>query len=172
MNKDNQNNPFSTLIDTLEQEIELYSEMAIAIQEKQDAIISGQIERLRDFVSEEKKFINKSMEKARERKEIQARISSQCQLNNPQPNLKTIIDIARPKYAIKLSNLRYRLKDILNDITRTNNENKLLLDFYSFHVKGMAQLFLNINDEDHEVYGMDGILRMKQDDNKMLDFQI
>ncbi|MCF7741394.1 MAG: flagellar protein FlgN [Candidatus Marinimicrobia bacterium] len=172
MNKDNQNNPFSTLIDTLEQEIELYSDMAGAIQEKQDAIISGQIEKLRNFVSKEKKVINKSMEKARERKEIQARISSQCQINNPQPNLKTIIDIARPKYAIKLSNLRYRLKDILNDITRTNNENKLLLDFSIEHVKGMAQLFLNINDEDHEVYGVDGILRMKQDDNKMLDFQI
>ncbi|HMA62451.1 MAG TPA: flagellar protein FlgN [bacterium] len=172
MNKDTQISPFSTLIETLEQEIELYSEMANAIQEKQEAIISGQIDKLRDLVSEEKKFIDKSMEKARERKEIQSQISSQYHLNNPQPNLKTIIDIAPPKYAIELSNLRYRLRDILNDITRTNNENKLLLDFSIEHVKGMAQLFLNINDEDHEVYGMDGIVRMKQDDNKMLDFQI
>lgn len=172
MNKEKNITPFDQLIRCLEKEIELYTKMAESIQKKQDAIISGQIEELRDYVSKEKLFIQESHEMAQNRKEIQIRISSMCNLNTEEPKLKTIIDIARTDQAIQLSNLRYRLKDILNNITRMNNENKLLLDFSIEHVKGMAQLFLNINNEDHEVYGIDGVVRMKQSDNKMLDCQI
>ena len=173
MNKQNNTtNHFNKLVECLEQEIDLYCEMAETIQKKQDAIISNRIEDLRKYVNNEKTFIEKSMEMAGERKKFQNWISSQYNLEDSEPKLKIIIDIAPPGNAIKLSNLRYRLKEILNNITRINNENKLLLDFSIEHVKGMAQLFLNINEEDHEVYGVDGVLRMKQADNKMLDYQI
>ena len=164
--------PFKNLIVSLEQEIDLYSKMAQSIKNKQDAIISGQTEKLREHVAEEKSYIKESQEMAQNRKQIQRQISSNFNLNSEVPRLKTIIEVAPSDAAIQLSNLRYRLKEILNNITRMNNENKLLLDFSIEHVKGMAQLFLNINNEDHEVYGIDGVVRMKQSDNKMLDYQI
>ena len=166
------NKTFKELIQCLEQEIGLYQEMSKAIQNKQNAIVSGDIEKLREYVSSEKSFIKESMELAEGRKNIQSRISDQFKLDNREPKLKLIIEIAPPREAIQLSNLRYRLKAVLNDITRINNENRLLLDFSIEHVKGMAHLFLNIKDEDHDIYDMDGVVKLKNADNKMLDYQI
>ncbi|MCF7885852.1 MAG: flagellar protein FlgN [Candidatus Marinimicrobia bacterium] len=172
MNKNKAPDQFNKLIQSLEQEIELFSEMSETIQKKQKAIISGEVEELREYVASEKEYIEKSMDLAKQRKNIQMEISSKFNLDYSKPKLKTIIEIAPPDQSIKLSNLRYRLEEILNAITRINNENKLLLNFSIEHVKGMARLFLNIDEEDHEVYGITGIKRAKQTNNKMLDFQI
>ncbi len=164
--------PFEGLINILNQEVAMYEKMAGVIQKKQDAIIAGQIEELKEFVATEKTLINESLAIAKKRQEMQKRLRQKLNLKEPEPKLKIFIEMADTADTVKLSNLRYRLKNVLNQITRINNENKLLLDFSIEHVKGLAHLFLNVDNEDNNVYGMDGVVHMKQAGNKMLDFQI
>jgi len=164
--------PFEGLINILNQEIAIYQKMATVIQTKQDAIIANKIDELKECVAQEKTLINESMTIAKKRQETQRHLSQRLNLTDQEPNLKTFIEIAETADAMKLSNLRYRLKRVLNQITRINNENKLLLDFSIEHVKGLAHLFLNVDNEDNNVYGMDGVVHMQHAGNKMLDFQI
>lgn len=172
MQKEQKVNLFKSLIRILDKEIQVYQKMVAVIREKQDMIVIGDVNQLRELVNREKSLIKESMKIAKLRREAQLRLSQHYRLSESEPRLKQLIEIAGPGQAITLSNLRYRLKGMLNQITRINNENKLLLNFSIEHVKGLAHLFLNINEEPSGIYGMDGVVRVDQKGNKVLDFQI
>lgn len=168
----NDNQLFDYLVEVLSKEVTLYSQLLEMLQNKQEVIVIGDVEKLRKYVIEEQLLIQKIKSLAKIRSEHVVTISRTYKLAEKEPKLKTIMEIAPAEYSISFINLRYQLKTILDEITSINRENSYLLNFSIEHIKGLAHLFLRTGNESSEIYNVNGIVTTPEDGNKVLNFQI
>ncbi len=169
------NNPdqiFVCLIEILTKEVALYEQMVEVLQKKQDTIIIGGLEKLRNYLQEEQSLTRDALSLADLRKDCVTNLSQIYKLTKSDLRLSTITDIAPPKHSINLMNLKYRIKESLDLITKINRENSYLLNFSIEHIKGLAHLFLRADEESSRIYDMDGIFASPDEGYKMLNFQI
>jgi len=163
---------FVNLIEILTEEVNLYGQLSELLKNKQDAIIIGDIEKLRSCLQDEQPITQDALILADRRKDCVAILSQMYKMDESDLKLKTIINIAPPKYSINLMNLKYRIKDNLDLITKINRENSYLLNFSIKHVKGLVHIFLMADEESSKIYDMDGILSSPEKEYKTLNFQI
>ena len=163
---------FVCLIEILTKEVNFYGQMVDVLQKKQDAIVIGDVEKLRNCVQKEKSLTEDALSLTNIRKDCVANLSQAYKLTESDLKLKTIIDVAPTKYSTNLINLRYRLKESIDLITRINRENSYLINFSIEHIKGLAHLFLRADEENSRIYDMDGIVTLQEERCKMLNFQI
>ena len=163
---------FDDLIEILSKEISLYDCLDEVLKKKQEAIIMGNIEELREYVLEEQSLIQKALSVAHERKNHVIALGMMYETPEEEPRLKTIIDIAPSPYSIKLMNLWHRLKAILDGISRVNRENSYLLNSSIEHVRGLVHLFLQADEKSSKIYNYDGVVDVPEENNKVLDCHI
>jgi len=168
----NSNQTFVYLIEILTKEVTLYERMVDVLQKKQDAIIIGGLEKLRNYLQEEQSLTQDALSLAGLRKDCVTNLNQIYKLTKSDLKLSTIIDIAPPKHSINLMNLKCRIKGSLDLITKVNRENSYLLNFSIEHIKGLAHLFLRADEESSRTYDIDGILASPEEGCKMLNFQI
>jgi len=154
----NQDRIFDDLVEIITKELVLYENLSAILKDKQNAIISGNIGNLRDNISEEKTIVQEVLMITDKRDEYVSILNQILELSDQKPRLKTIIEKSPSDYSIKLTNLRYRLKNNLNQITRTNKENKYLLNSSIEQVRGLINLFLGAENEPEEIYDMNGFM--------------
>lgn len=169
---DNCDEIFVDLVEILTEEVSLYGQLSELLKNKQDAIIIGDVEKLRSCLQDEQPITQDALILADRRKDCVTRLSQMYKMDESELKLKTIINIAPPKYSVNLMNLKYRIKDNLDLITKINRENSYLLNFSIKHVKGLAHIFLMADEESSKIYDMDGILSSPEKEYKMLNFQI
>ncbi|HCK99470.1 MAG TPA: hypothetical protein DHW42_05115 [Candidatus Marinimicrobia bacterium] len=169
---DNCDEIFVDLVEILTEEVNLYGQLSKLLKNKQDAIVIGDVEKLRSCLQDEQPITQDALMLADRRKDCVASLSQIYKMDESELKLKIIINIAPPKYSIKLMNLKYRIKDNLDLITKINRENSYLLNFSIKHVKGLVNIFLMTDEESSKIYDMDGIVSSPEKEYKMLNFQI
>jgi len=163
---------FNQLAKLIRKELALYENLIVVLKEKQDSIIKGKIDDLRMHVQEEQVIVHDAMIMADTRNTQVSRMNNILKISDRSPRLQSIIDKAPLNLFMELSNLRHHLKTSLDQITRINRENSYLLNSSLEYVRGMVQLFLRTDDEMAEIYGVNGMVALKDEGNKVLNCQI
>lgn len=168
----NYNHLFDELIETLSDEVFLYKQLLEILQKKQQAILMGDVDKLRECVLEENLSVQKIRSVADKRKDNIHKLGQFNKSLNEEPRLNTIINIAPLKYSLEFENLRVRLKTNLNQIDKINRENSYVLNASIEHVRNLVNLFLQVDKETSRLYDIEGIISFPEENNKVLDFQI
>jgi flagellar biosynthesis/type III secretory pathway chaperone len=165
-------NEYIKLIKILEKEKEIYADLLSALYNKQTAVIQGNVNDLRNLIIKEKEIIKESGEIALERVEF---INNFCEINNIKGvdiPLKDFIGFSPDPEKKKMENLRYELKNILNEIKTVNRQNETLLHFSINHVQKMTNIFLHANTEEMNMYSHSGKKYNKEINQKFVNQQI
>ncbi len=167
-----EHNDYIKLIHILEKEKDVYAELLSVIREKQDNIVKGDVAALRSLINQEKKVITKSSEVAVERVNF---INHFCQKNDIKGNnipLKDFAGFSPEPEKHKIENIRYELKNILSEIQSVNRQNETLLHFSINHIQKMTNIFLHTNQEEMNMYSINGKKYMKESKQKFVNQQI
>ncbi|MBT7789219.1 MAG: flagellar protein FlgN [Calditrichaeota bacterium] len=170
--RENHEPMFKDLVEIITKELVLYESLLTILKDKQNAIISGNIKNLRENIREETNIVQEVLTITAKRDNYVGILNQILDISDQKPKLKTIIERSPSDYSVKLSNLRYQLKNNLNQITITNKENKYLLNSSIEQVRGMVNLFLSAENEPEEIYDVNGFMTARGAGNNVLNCQI
>ncbi|MFQ6615002.1 MAG: flagellar protein FlgN [Fidelibacterota bacterium] len=163
---------YDPLVTALEEESRLYQQMITVIREKQDNIISGDLDALRICVGNEQQLIQKARNAEKHRKQLVESIAVSKDIALDSPTLVDLIGIAPEPYHMQLKHIRKQIHKTLNKMMGLNRENSLLLNTSLNHVHGMVQLFLSVNDDAPSTYTPQGTLDPREMATKVIDYRI
>lgn len=165
------NSDYEKLLRILDKEIKGYEELVMILSRKQEAIIEGDVDSLRQLVAEEQSLVRKIEGIVKERNRIGMSLSN-GKGEKAGVRLSFIIEGAPESYRERLHEIRYKLMSNLEQISRLNRENEYLLNFSIDFVRNMAQLIIEADGENIKVYNARGYTFSPGGSNKMLDYQI
>lgn len=163
---------FKGLKTVLLKEIECYHELFDVMKRKQSAIISDELDVLKESVFQEQELIQRITTIETKRKKRVAEIIAEIGLKEGNPNLQSLIPWAPAGLSDTLHNLRLKLKTIVTKVDRINRENRFLVNTSVEYVKGLVHCFLKVDDEPALIYSRDGVVNSADDMKKVLDYQI
>ena len=160
------------LMKLLEKELEVYEALLEIAKNKQQAVVEGEVDNLRNLIMKEKAMV-KMCEKAAHSRTLF--INEYCKKRNIKAldiPLKDFIGFSQEPEKKKLENLRYQLKNILNEIKSVNRQNETLLHFSLNHIKKMTNIFLHSSSEEMNMYNFNGKKYNKELGQKFVNRQI
>ncbi|RMF06630.1 MAG: flagellar protein FlgN [Candidatus Neomarinimicrobiota bacterium] len=163
---------FEPLVHSLEEELRVYGELVQVVQDKQEVIIAGDLDRLRHLVGEEQRLLAEAKAAEKHRKEAVRTIALARDLQEESPRLTDILPASPEPYRTHLQHLRQNIQSRLNRLFLVNQENELLINTSLNHIRGMVQLFLNVNEDAPALYTPQGTVDSKETANQMIDCRI
>ena len=163
---------FKELKTVLLKETECYRELFEVMKRKQSAIISGELEVLKESVFHEQELIQRLTEIEAQRKKYVSEITVETGLKENHPTLQSLIRWAPAGLIDTLHNLRLKLKTMVTKVERINRENRFLVNTSVEYVKGLVHCFLKYDHEPALIYSRDGSVNSAEEMKKVLDYQI
>ncbi|MBN2280391.1 MAG: flagellar protein FlgN [Candidatus Marinimicrobia bacterium] len=167
-----QHDQYIELITILESEKTVYENLLETLKKKQKAVVRGDVENLRNLIMQEKEIIKKSEKAAQNRVDFINHFCKEKNIKGTDIPLKDFIGFSPKPEKQKMENIRYDLKNILNEITKVNRENETLLHFSINHVQKMTNIFLHAGREEMNMYSMNGKKYIKEINQKFVNQQI
>ncbi len=161
---------YDNLCSSIKEEISFYEDIIQALKIKQQAIILGEIDKIKSTVSEERKQIEITKSHVEKRKIISDELSNLLELDKA--TLTNLIEFADEKHTVLLSRYKYQLNSNAMQISKINNDNKYLLSASVAHIRGLVNLFLDDRSEQNHRYVKSGIITPSNETNRALDIQI
>ncbi|MBH50269.1 MAG: hypothetical protein CMG69_05930 [Candidatus Marinimicrobia bacterium] len=163
---------FDDLCDTLNLELQFYEELIIAMKHKQNSIVQGNKEKIKEAIYQEREASQNILKQMEVRNELARLISTKTESQNGKNTLLRLIQKADEKSKIKLMEIRRKMHLSVIEIDKLNSENKYLLSASIVHVKDLVKVFLTAGEGSHFHYGINGSMKNGQKDNRVLDFRI
>lgn len=163
---------YITMLNILEKEKDVYQTLLNLLKEKQSCVIQGKVDALRSLIMQEKKTINNSVEVAQERVDFINEFCERRNIKGVNIPLKDFVGFSPEPEKSKMENLRYDLKNILNEIKTVNRQNENLLQFSIDHVRQMTNIFLHSGKEEMNMYSFKGKKYIKEVNQKFVNQQI
>ena len=163
---------FDDLCDTLNLELRFYEELIAAMKRKQNSIVQGNKEKIREAIHQEREASQNILKQIEVRKELAHSITNKKELQNGKNTLLHLIQKSDEKNKMKLMEIRRKMHLSVIEIDKLNSENKYLLSASISHVKDLVKVFLSAGEGTHFHYGINGSIKNGQKDNRVLDFRI
>ena len=163
---------FDDLCNTLSKELQIYEDLLGAMKMKQNAIIKGNNDKIKDAIHQERKASQNILKQMEIRNALTQSISSESKIRDKNITLTTLMHKANTENKSKLEKIRRKMHLSVIEIDKLNSENKYLLSASITHVKDLVKIFLSAGDKLHSHYGINGSIKEHQKDNRVLDFKI
>lgn len=163
---------YQALCQTIGEEVKLYEDMIREMKNKQQSIINGDVDQMKNSVTRERVLSKSVMTHVNKRMELTHSIGESISLDDENVTLKELLNHADADMAALLKGLRYRLKSNANQIANINRDNKYLLSASIDHVRGLVNLFLKDDSKTDDRYEGTGMMADSAEENRVLDFQI
>ncbi len=163
---------FDDLCDALTKELQIYEELLEAMRMKQNAIIKGENDKIKDAIHQEREASQNILKQMEMRNELTQSISSKSDIRDKKNTLTKLIQKSDAKNKSKLKEIRRKMHLSVIEIDKLNSENKYLLSASITHVKDLVKVFLTAGEKPHSHYGINGSITEDQKDNRVLDFRI
>lgn len=163
---------FDDLCNALTEELQIYEDLLEAMKMKQDAIIKGNNDKIKDAIHQEREASQDILKQMEMRNELTQSISSKSKIREKNITLTKLIHKANAENKSKLEKIRRKMHLSVIEIDKLNSENKYLLSASITHVKDLVKVFLSAGDKLHSHYGINGSIKEQQKDNRVLDFRI
>jgi hypothetical protein len=144
------------LIRILSQEIVTYTKLLTSLEEKQQAIIQGEIENMKIITEKEQVILTDAKLTEQERNISIAKLRTNGENMNDVENLTQLIAVVETKYHSRLSEIQESLKDILEKVALKNEQNKFLLNHSIHFVQTMIKDLLTSNESMNDLYAQNG----------------
>ncbi len=144
------------LIRILSQEIVTYTKLLTSLEEKQQAIIQGQIENMKIITEQEQVILTDAKLTERERNISIANLRTNTDEMKDVENLSQLIAVVETKYHSRLSEIQKSLKDVLEKVALKNEQNKFLLNHSIHFVQTMIKDLLTSNENMNDLYAQNG----------------
>ena len=170
---DNQTNEtLAQLVENLAQELKLYILLEETIRNKQQSIVQGNVNEMRELVEREQTLLLEAQGISEQRQLSVNAVAENIDTLPANPALKDIIPRVPEVVSIKLAGIRQDLRAVLQRIARLNQENGFLLSASLEHVRSMVHLFLRFDPNPQNVYDVNGAIAQQEVDHNVLDCQI
>lgn len=144
------------LIRILSKEIVIYTKLLTVLEEKQQAIVSGEIEKLHSATENEQAALSEAKKTEKERKlTLGTLANSSSDLKNIE-SLRQLISVVEYKYNQRLNEIRDSLKNILEKVSLKNDQNKFLLSHSIDFVQTMIKDLLSSRETMSDLYTANG----------------
>ena len=144
------------LIRILSKEIVIYTKLLTVLEEKQQAIVSGEIEKLYSATENEQAALSEAKKTEKERKlTLGTLANSSSDLKNIE-SLRQLISVVEYKYNQRLNEIRDSLKNILEKVALKNDQNKFLLSHSIDFVQTMIKDLLSSRETMSDLYTANG----------------
>ena len=163
---------FDDLCDALTKELQIYEELLGAMKMKQNAIVKGNNDKIKDAIHQEREASQNILKQMEMRNDLTQSISAETKSRNKKITLSHLIQKANGDNKLKLEKIRRQMHLSVVEIDKLNKENKYLLSASITHVKDLVKVFLTAGDKLHSHYGINGSMKENQKDNRVLDFRI
>ena len=163
---------FNDLCDALTKELQIYEELLEAMKMKQNAIIKGDNDKIKDAIHQEREASQNILKQMEMRNELTQSISSESDIRDKKITLTKLIQQSDAENKSKLKEIRRKMHLSVIEIDKLNSENKYLLSASITHVKDLVKVFLTAGEKTHSHYGINGSMTEDQKDNRVLDFRI
>ena len=163
---------FDDLCNALTKELQIYEDLLETMKMKQDAIIKGNNNKIKDAIHQEREASQNILNQMKMRNELTQSISSKSKIREKKITLTKLIHKANAENKSKLEKIRRKMHLSVIEIDKLNSENKYLLSASITHVKDLVKVFLSAGDKLHSHYGINGSIKESQKDNRVLDFRI
>jgi len=163
---------YSDLIELLDEEIQLYERMYGLLEEKQQAIVASDVEKLRECMQQEHPLIQATQQNAENLRDRVKNLKTDSDSETEEITLREIIKIAPRHQRRILDGQRQKLRAGLEQISKINHENRYLLNFSLEFTKGMVQTFLRLEDETAKLYNVNGHVSSSGKDSKIVNVRI
>jgi|GEM_PF-3523494 len=144
------------LIRILSQEIVTYTKLLTSLEEKQQAIIQGEIENMKIITEQEQVILTDAKLTEKERNISIANLRTNTDEMKDVENLTQLIAVVETKYHSRLSEIQKSLKDILEKVALKNEQNKFLLSHSIHFVQTMIKDLLTSNGSMNDLYAQNG----------------
>ena len=117
----------SSLIDVLKKEYEYHQKLCDSALSKKKAIIENEIEELTDIINEEKILLNDLDELENERNQVLNNLAQEYDFKENPPQYNLLKEKLPDKYKQDLKNIRDKLLEVIEELQKINEQNKVLL---------------------------------------------
>ena len=162
---------FDDLCNALTNDLQIYEELLEAMRMKQNAIIKGENDKIKDAIHQEREASQNILKQMEMRNELTQSISSKSDIRDKKITLTKLIQKSDAKNKSKLKEIRRKMHLSVIEIDKLNSENKYLLSASISHVKDLVKVFLSAGDNLYAHYGINGSIKEQRKDNRVLDFR-
>lgn len=121
-------NYLTHLIQILNNEKELYIELTEIAQEKQDVIITNDVEKLAECLKKEDHLIQEIEEAEKERRKVVIALCTDLDISDKELSFTKLREFINEDSRKYLDNLKQNLLEVLNRLHQINETNKLLIE--------------------------------------------
>lgn len=121
------NNLIEQLVSVLEKELEMHRLLIAAARDMNDAVKNGAVDRVQAAARRYDGCITSIADMEEKRLELSDALCRGTLGNIPHASLLRVIDRVPPEWKAILTGLRLRLKDAINDLSKINYANQVLL---------------------------------------------
>lgn len=158
-------------LEHLEYEIELYERLSQIIIRKQQVLISGKVEQLRDLVYEEKELVGRARTALAERGEIIRTLLETYHLG-PQVGIETLLQHFPPNLRERGRKVVAELMVLGKKIQSLNQENGVLINTTLNFIQDVFTLLYNQTGNPLRIYQQNGIKEVPADKKGLVDYQV
>lgn len=144
------------LIRILSQEIVIYTKLLTVLEEKQQAIVKGEVEKLQQATEEEQAALSDARIIEKERKQALRNLADTSDSLKKVESLRQLISAVEYKYHQRLNEIRESLENILEKVALKNEQNKFLLNHSIQFVQTMIKDLLSSRESMNDLYASNG----------------
>lgn len=163
---------FESLLNLLTKEQDLYDRLCRILEQKQQAIVDGNVDFLKQYTVEESALASKIGNRVEQRSELVHRIADHYHLEVDEPRLSVIRALAPSDIAAQLQVITEKLEAVLRFMTHINQQNDYLLRASLDYTRGMIDLLYDYRKSDDKVYDPRGAADHHTADARLLDYTI
>ena len=144
------------LIRILSQEIVIYTKLLTVLEEKQQAIVNGEVEKLQKATEDEQATLSDARNTEKERKQTLSSLAGTSNNLKDVESLRQLISAVEYKYHQRLNEIRESLENILEKVALKNEQNKFLLNHSIQFVQTMIKDLLSSRESMNDLYASNG----------------
>ena len=144
------------LIRILSQEIVIYTKLLTVLEEKQQAIVNGEVDILQKATENEQTTLSDARKTEKERKQALTTLSESSEDLKDVESLRQLISVVEYKYHQRLNEIRDSLESILEKVALKNEQNKFLLSHSIQFVQTMIKDLLSSRESMNDLYASNG----------------
>ena len=156
MAKKNADAILQRLIRILSQEIVIYTKLLTVLEEKQQAIVNGEVEKLQKATEDEQAALSDARNTEKERKQTLSSLTGTSNNLKDVESLRQLISAVEYKYHQRLNEIRESLENILEKVALKNEQNKFLLNHSIQFVQTMIKDLLSSRETMNDLYASNG----------------
>ena len=156
MAKKNADAILQRLIRILSQEIVIYTKLLTVLEEKQQAIVNGEVEKLQKATEDEQAALSDARNIEKERKLTLSSLTGTSNNLKDVESLRQLISAVEYKYHQRLNEIRESLENILEKVALKNEQNKFLLNHSIQFVQTMIKDLLSSRETMNDLYASNG----------------